>query len=458
MRSCQAVSVTGLLGLALLLAGGAASARHEQPSAVGHVDYLSEPMPPGFRVTINDIEGAVFADQNGKTLYTWPLHKLRNGTVGDYKNTASNCTSEVDTVNSGLESPTPAGYALPELASRKSCVQVWPPALAASDAKPVGKWTLIKRHDGAKQWAYDGYPLYTSMLDRQPGDVLGGTKQKLPGDAPGVRVPIGPPPNIPPAFEIAEVGTGRMLVNYSGESVYSWDGDGVDKSNCVGACLTKWAPVPAAEESQSHGDWTVIERSPGIRQWAFRKKPLYTYIPDDKRPHGLGGSDESGWHNVYTLPAPAWPSEFTQQATHIGIVLADSHGRTIYVYRCGDDALDQQACDYPSAPQEYRLAVCGGGDAARCLRTWPPVLAPKNAKAPSRSWTTIDIDPLTGHFATPGQPGAIHVWAYRGRPVYTFAGDPGPGDVNGDAWGVFYGYRNGFKAFWLRDDFYTNAG
>jgi len=138
-------------------------------------------------------------------------------------------------------------------------------------------------------------------------------------------------------------------------------------------------------------------------------------------------------------------------------VLADSHGRTIYLYSCGDDAYDQLACDYPSTPQDYRIAVCGGGDAARCLKTWPPVLAPKNAKPPSRSWTTIDIDPLSGRFATPGQPGAIHVWAYRGRPVYTFAGDKSAGDVNGDAWGEFYGFRNGFKAFWLRDDFYANA-
>ncbi len=51
----------------------------------------------------------------------------------------------------------------------------------------------------------------------------------------------------------------------------------------------------------------------------------------------------------------------------------------------------------------------------------------------------------------------MHVWAYRDRPVYTYFNDK-PGDVNGDALGEFYGTRNGFKAFWLRDDFYNNAG
>lgn len=456
MRSRKALSLIILVGLALLLTSGPSSARHQSTAPV-HEDYLSEPMPSGFQVIINELEGPVFADQNGRTLYTWPLHGLRNGNVGDRKNVPSSCTSEIETVNSGMMSPYPAGYALPELATRKSCAEVWPPVLAATDARAVGKWSIIRRRDGARQWAYDGYPVYTSGLDQRPGDVLGGTKRRLPGDAPGVRVPIGPRADIPPAFAIAEVGTGRMLVTYAGLSVYSWDGDGIDKSNCLGECLNNWAPVPAAEESQPHGQWTIVERSPGIRQWAFRSRPLYTDIQDTRR-NSLIGSDEPGWHNVYTLPAPAWPSEFRQQETHAGIVLADSHGKTIYLYNCGDDASDQLACDYPSTPQEYRIAVCGGGDAARCLKTWPPVIAAKNAKAPSRSWTTVDIDPLSGRFATPGAVGAIHVWAYRGRPVYTFGGDKVSGDVNGDAWGEFYGFRNGFKAFWLRDDFYSNAG
>ncbi len=70
----------------------------------------------------------------------------------------------------------------------------------------------------------------------------------------------------------------------------------------------------------------------------------------------------------------------------------------------------------------------------------------------------MDIDPKTGHRAVPEQADALHVWAYRGRPVYNFAGDRRPGDTAGDAWGEFYGYRNGYKAFWLRDDFLDNAG
>ena len=65
------------------------------------------------------------------------------------------------------------------------------------------------------------------------------------------------------------------------------------------------------------------------------------------------------------------------------------------------------------------------------------------------------IDPASGRPALAGQPGALRVWAYRDRPVYTYAGDRSPGDVNGDSHGEFRAERNGYKAFWLRDDFFS---
>ncbi len=456
MRLHHVLGAGAVAALALVSAGASTGADQGRSAGV-YEDYLAEPMPAGFRVTFSEIEGPVFADAQGRTLYRWPLKGLRNGDVGDRRNAASNCTSEVFKVTSGLMSPYPAGLLLPDAATRKSCQEVWPPVLADDKAVPVGKWGIIPRKDGARQWAYEGFPLYTGTeLDKQPGDVLDGTSRGVRGpDGPGIRNPIAPRPNIPPAFDVRQMGTGRMLVNYAGFSVYAWDGDQPNKSNCGDACLQKWAPVSAAETSQPQGEWTIIQRSPGVRQWAFRKKPLYTYIADI-RPKSMLGADEPGWHNVYTLPAPAWPKEFTQAETHSGIVLADAAGKTIYLYACGDDAMDQLACDHPGAPQEYRLAICGG-DAARCLATWKPVIAAKDAKAPSRSWTAIDIDPLTGKYAAPGQAGAMHVWAFRGRPVYTFARDKA-GDVEGDAWGEFFGFRNGFKAFWLRDDFFANSG
>lgn len=418
--------------------------------------YVRVPMPPGFQVIVAELEGPVFADAHGRTLYTWPQGSLRNGSTGDRQGGVSKCTDEVMRVSSGLMSPYPAGLLLPNLDERPSCAEVWPPVLASEGAKPVGKWTLVQREEGSMQWAYDGYPLYTSILDQQPGDVLGGTKINSGADAPVVRVPAYPPSAIPPGFEVIPMATGRLLVNGDGFSVYNWDGDEPNKSNCYEECLTKWAPVTAPETAVERGQWSVIERLPGINQWAFRGKPLYTYLLDpDAR--SLLGSDVPGWHNVYTQLALPPPEMFTVQDSRIGQVLADARGRTIYLYNCGDDALDQLACDHPDTPQAYRLAICGNGDSKLCRETFPYVIAPADANSVSRLWSVMVIDPNTGHRAEAGQAGALHVWAYRDRPVYTYGGDHEPGDANGDAVGEYMGYRNGFKAFWLRDDFKDNA-
>ena len=93
-------------------------------------EYVSVPMPPGFRVESTELEGPVFTDANGRTLYKWPSHKLRNGYSGETQGNPA-CYDEVLTVTAGLMSPYPPGILLPELDSRPSCTDLWPPVLAA---------------------------------------------------------------------------------------------------------------------------------------------------------------------------------------------------------------------------------------------------------------------------------------------------------------------------------------
>ncbi|HEY4366665.1 MAG TPA: hypothetical protein VGN07_05475 [Steroidobacteraceae bacterium] len=463
MRRLRSLAPVLLSATLCALAGASVQAATgeywQSPTSTDKEDYVRAPMPPGFQVIATELEGPVFADAKGRTLYTWPLKNLRNGATGDRKKSGvSTCDDKVYQETSGYMSPYPPGLLLPELDKRPSCQQVWPPVVAAADAKPVGKkWTIIDRKDGTKQWAYDGLPLYISSMDHKPGDVLGGTRGVGRGGGSGVvRIPAGPTPDIPPELAMEPTVTGHMLVNHKGYSVYVSDKDAPGKSNCDAKCLTQWSPIIAPETAKEQGEWTVIERSPGVKQWAFRKQPLYTYI-QDSRIHSLSGSDVPGWHNAYTQRALPPPKEFTVQDSRIGQVLADSHGKTIYIYSCTDDALDQLACDNPTTTQVYRMAICGNGDPKVCQETFPYVPAAADAKAESRFWTVMTIDPNTGHLATEGQPGAMHVWAYRDRPVYTYGPDRRPGDADGDAFGEFNGYRDGFKAFWLRDDFLDNA-
>lgn len=407
------------------------------------------PMPPGFQVLATELEGPVFADAKGRTLYSWPIRAMRNGFAGDPAN-RSVCGDEVVLKSAGLMSPYPPGLDLPDPETRVSCIAFWPPVYAGDDAQPVGEWTVIKRDDGSKQWAYGGQALYTSTLDRQPGDVFGGTMTAGRGDSPAARFPVGPPAAVPPGFRVATTVRGRMLLTETRYSVYESDRDGPNTSNCVDACTFTWVPILAPHSAQAQGEWSIVERAPGVRQWAFRTKPLYTYAGDTGAAK-LDGGDEPGWHNVYTQRTPEAPQDFTIQITMNGDVLADRNGKTVYYYSCGEDSADMMPCDTLESPQQYRLAVCGNSDVARCVRTWPYVVASQGAKSDSRLWTIVWVDPNTGHRAQAGQSGALRVWAYRDRPVYTYADDRAPGDFLGHNSGEWHGRWNGYQAFWIRD-------
>ena len=53
------------------------------------------------------------------------------------------------------------------------CATNWPPLMAPAGAAAQGAWTTVTRRDGAKQWAYNGKPLYTWIRDQKPGDTTG---------------------------------------------------------------------------------------------------------------------------------------------------------------------------------------------------------------------------------------------------------------------------------------------
>jgi predicted lipoprotein with Yx(FWY)xxD motif len=381
-------------------------------------------------------------------MYIWRSVPLRQGHVGEDPEKPS-CNNEHITMSDGQYSIYGPAL-LPEVDKRPTCTQVWPPVLAPADAKPVGKWSIVTRNDGAKQWAYEGYALYTFVYDHRPGDVNGGRRATPPRQVnvgEPAREAIAPASAVPPGFDVTTTATGRLLTNDKGYTVYTFDKDPAGKSRCDDACTDTWKPVIAPDFAQPQAGWTTIERAPGIKQWAFRGKPVYTYVLD-REIRGLDGEDVPGWHAAYTQLAPSPPPEFTTRDTVAGTVLADHAGKTIYVYWCYEDAKDQLPCDLPDTPQVYRIAICGAGDADRCVKTWPPVRAPENAVSTSKVWGIAYLNPKTGKWAKKDDPAAWRIWTYRDRPIYTYAGDE-PGDVNGDEFGEHDQNRNTFKAFYM---------
>src|SRR5687767_13802130 len=87
---------------------------------------VSELLPPGIKVMPTELEGPVFANEKGMTLYIWPQQQLRNGNLGDRRNSGvATCGDTIHEETSGLMSPYPPGYLLPDLDKRRSCEQVW---------------------------------------------------------------------------------------------------------------------------------------------------------------------------------------------------------------------------------------------------------------------------------------------------------------------------------------------
>ena len=82
------------------------------------------------------------------------------------------------------------------------------------------------------------------------------------------------------------------------------DGDGVGDSDCNGGCAVTWPPLFAEVTDQPTGDFGIIDREDGSRQWTYRGDPLY-FFSGDGSPADVNGVYGS-WFTV-SPGAPAGP-------------------------------------------------------------------------------------------------------------------------------------------------------
>jgi predicted lipoprotein with Yx(FWY)xxD motif len=87
-----------------------------------------------------------------------------------------------------------------------------------------------------------------------------------------------------------------MLVDSKGMTLYTYDQDSMDKSNCYGPCAENWPPLAAEAGAMAEDDWTVVKRDDGTLQWAYYGKPLYTFIKDMKAGDMTGDGKGGVWH------------------------------------------------------------------------------------------------------------------------------------------------------------------
>jgi len=91
--------------------------------------------------------------------------------------------------------------------------------------------------------------------------------------------------------------SGGMLTDAKGMTLYTWDNDKeANKSACNGNCLNNWPVLKAEASDKDMGDWKVITRDDGSKQWAYKGKPLYYFVMDKAAGDKSGDGRGMVWH------------------------------------------------------------------------------------------------------------------------------------------------------------------
>ena len=96
--------------------------------------------------------------------------------------------------------------------------------------------------------------------------------------------------------KVGETSKGKALVDAKGMTLYTFDRDTAGKSACNGQCAQNWPPLMAAGGTGASGDWSVVTRDDGSKQWAYKGKPLYTWVKDAKPGEVTGDGVNNVWH------------------------------------------------------------------------------------------------------------------------------------------------------------------
>lgn len=241
-------------------------------------------------------------------------------------------------------------------------------------------------------------------------------------------------PLVPPTVSVQAIIDGQVYADAAGLTLYVNDASAKasgDKKACRAPCLGDWKPLPAPVLARRIGDWDVVDRDDGTRQWSFQGKPVFSYAGDFKAGDLNGDgrtADGAAWHALVISREyrPPGVNIRTLPYSDLGPSFATADGRTLYLaFQFRYNAAG--ATRYNNLPPAPDVCV------EECTKTWIPFAAPDDAK-PEGLWSVVKR--LDGSSQ----------WAYRKFPLYTYAKDSGPDDALGEA---IYHIQNGITGvFW----------
>ena len=92
--------------------------------------------------------------------------------------------------------------------------------------------------------------------------------------------------------------TDGVLTNSAGMTLYTFDKDAGGKSACNGPCAANWPPLMAGADAKAAGDWSIVTRDDGGKQWAYKGKPVYLWSKDTKPGDKTGDGFNNVWHVI----------------------------------------------------------------------------------------------------------------------------------------------------------------
>jgi predicted lipoprotein with Yx(FWY)xxD motif len=221
------------------------------------------PMPPGFG-SLKSPLGQLLVDQKRMTLYTYDADTA----------TRSACDESCAREHRPMEAWWLAATAIPG-------------------------WTAITRADGTRQWAYNGKPLYRFAGDVNPGDV-GGDRSKG-----WHAMVLQPAPPVPAWLTRQKTDGGEVYADAKGMTVYAYD---LTRPRQFGIGIVRdmetpeaWRPVLAKETDKPVGQYSIVVKDDGTRQWAYKGNLLFTNV-HDVEPGDINGvrSNDRLWRPIMT--------------------------------------------------------------------------------------------------------------------------------------------------------------
>jgi predicted lipoprotein with Yx(FWY)xxD motif len=161
-------------------------------------------------------------------------------------------------------------------------------------------------------------------------------------------------------------------------------------------CTQQWHPLIAGADAKAVGDWSIITRPEGTKQWAYHGFPVHTsyldFLPGDVNGSVNTFGSQGEWRPL--SPKPQLPPGI-QLAMQSGVgLIATMQGKALY--------------------------------------SFPPNASTKSTR--SAEWQPLRASELTaalGAWSVTALSDGSKQWAYRGQPLYMYDGDVGQGEIKG---------------------------